>query len=88
MNLGPAAPHRRASFFRRRTTSRHSRRAMITDRPRWAISWPMTSAIALRLARCFRTSPQFWLGLQAAYDLSVAEAMFGSEIEKLQPIAA
>ncbi len=49
---------------------------------------PMTSDIALRLARCFRTSPQFWLGLQTAYDLSVAEARFGSEIEKLQPIAA
>lgn len=49
---------------------------------------PMTSDIALRLARCFRTSPQFWLGLQTAYDLSVAQARFGSEIEKLQPIAA
>src|ERR1700722_8336656 len=29
---------------------------------------PMTSDLALRLARCFRTSPQFWLGLQTAYD--------------------
>lgn len=48
----------------------------------------MTSDIALRLARCFRTSPQFWLGLQTAYDLSVAEALYGAEIEKLQPIAA
>lgn len=49
---------------------------------------PLTSDIALRLARCFRTSPQFWLGLQTAYDLSVAQARFGSEIEKLQPIPA
>jgi addiction module HigA family antidote len=33
---------------------------------------PMTSDLALRLARCFRTSPQFWLGLQTAYDLAQA----------------
>ena len=50
---------------------------------------PLTSDIALRLARCFRTSPQFWLGLQTAYDLSVAQARFGAEIEaRVQPIAA
>ena len=41
---------------------------------------PVTSDIALRLARCFRTSPQFWLGLQTAYDLSRAEAEVGAEI--------
>jgi addiction module HigA family antidote len=50
---------------------------------------PVTSDIALRLARCFRTSPQFWLGLQAAYDLSMAEAQFGAEIAaRVQPLAA
>ncbi len=42
---------------------------------------PVTSDIALRLAKCFQTSPQFWLGLQTAYDLSMAHAMFGAEIE-------
>ena len=50
---------------------------------------PLTSDLALRLARCFRTSPQFWLGLQSAYDLSIAQALFGAEIEaRVQPIAA
>jgi addiction module HigA family antidote len=50
---------------------------------------PMTSDLALRLARCFRTSPQFWLGLQTAYDLAVAQARFGAEIEaSVQPLAA
>jgi addiction module HigA family antidote len=50
---------------------------------------PVTSDIALRLARCFRTSPQFWLGLQTAYDLAQAEAEHGAEIEaRVQPIAA
>ena len=42
---------------------------------------PVTSDIALRLAKCFQTSPQFWLGLQTAYDLSMAHALFGAEIE-------
>jgi addiction module HigA family antidote len=42
---------------------------------------PVTSDLALRLAKCFRTSPQFWLGLQTAYDLSMAKARFGAEID-------
>ena len=51
--------------------------------------WPMSSDLALRLARCFNTSPQFWLGLQTAYDLSMAQAEFGAEIEaRVQPLAA
>jgi addiction module HigA family antidote len=50
---------------------------------------PVTSDMALRLARCFRTSPQFWLGLQTAYDLSLAQAQFGAEIEaSVHPVAA
>ena len=50
---------------------------------------PLTSDLALRLARCFRTSPHFWLGLQSAYDLSIAQARFGAEIEaKVHPLAA
>jgi addiction module HigA family antidote len=49
----------------------------------------MTSDLALRLARCFRTSPQFWLGLQTAYDLAMAQAQSGAEIEaSVQPLAA
>src|ERR1700690_2772671 len=50
---------------------------------------PVTSDLALRLAKCFRTSPQFWLGLQAAYDLSMAQARYGAEIEAhVQALAA
>ncbi len=33
----------------------------------------VTADTALRLARCFRTTPDFWLGLQADYDLHVAK---------------
>ena len=50
---------------------------------------PVTPDLALRLARCFGTSPQFWLGLQTAYDLAVAQACFGAEVEaNVRPIAA
>jgi addiction module HigA family antidote len=49
----------------------------------------VTPDIALRLARYFGTTPQFWLGLQAAYDLSVAEAAHGVWIEaRIRPLAA
>lgn len=37
---------------------------------------------ALRLARYFRTSPQFWLGLQMNYDLDVAEDALGSRLNR------
>jgi addiction module HigA family antidote len=50
---------------------------------------PVKPDIALRLARYFDTTPQFWLGLQAAYDLSVAEAAHGAWIEaRIRPLAA
>ena len=34
----------------------------------------VTADTALRLARYFGTDPRFWLNLQTAHDLSVAEA--------------
>jgi len=44
---------------------------------------------ALRLGRYFGTTPQFWLNLQSAYDLSVAIAAHGRRIaEDVRPIAA
>jgi addiction module HigA family antidote len=49
----------------------------------------ITSDMALRLARFFRTSPHFWLNLQSAHDLSIAQARFGAEIAaRVQPMAA
>jgi plasmid maintenance system antidote protein VapI len=43
----------------------------------------------LRLARFFRTTPAFWLNLQLAHDLSVAQAAVGRAIERdIHPIAA
>lgn len=37
---------------------------------------------ALRLARYFDSSPQFWLNLQAAYDLRLAEIASGKQIKR------
>ena len=41
---------------------------------------------AIRLGRYFRTDPRFWLNLQAAYDLSVAES--GNDYSKIGPRSA
>src|SRR5919106_4380303 len=40
----------------------------------------ITADTALRLARYFGTTPQFWMNLQANYDLEVAHDERGSEI--------
>ncbi len=37
---------------------------------------------ALRLARYFAVSPQFWLGLQMDYDLDVAEDEIGARLDR------
>lgn len=37
---------------------------------------------ALRLAKCFGTSPEFWMNLQLAHDVSVAISEHGAEIER------
>jgi antitoxin HigA-1 len=42
----------------------------------------ITADTALRLARWLGTTPEFWLDLQQAYDLEVAEQKAGEEIRK------
>ena len=42
----------------------------------------VTADTALRLARYFGTTPEFWLGLQSTYDLRVAEQATGAAIRK------
>ena len=42
----------------------------------------ITADTALRLARYFGSSPQFWLNLQAAYDLEVARRLSVERIER------
>ena len=40
----------------------------------------ITADTALRLARYFGTTPQFWMNLQANYELETASDLRGSEI--------
>lgn len=42
----------------------------------------VTAETALRLARFFDTTPQFWLGLQADYDLDVATDELGQRLDR------
>ena len=42
----------------------------------------ITPDTALRLAKYFHMSPQFWLGLQMDYDLDVAEDQYAEKIDK------
>jgi addiction module HigA family antidote len=42
----------------------------------------ITADTAMRLARYFGTSPQYWLNLQTAYDLEVAESRMAATIER------
>jgi addiction module HigA family antidote len=42
----------------------------------------ITVDTAMRLARYFGTSPQYWLNLQSAYDVEVAEREIRPQIEK------
>ena len=49
----------------------------------------VTADTALRLARYLATTPEFWLNLQTAYDLSMVRAELGARIERdVQPRAA
>jgi addiction module HigA family antidote len=47
----------------------------------------VTPDTALRLARYFDTTPQFWMNLQISYDLKQAEAEVGARVEReVQPM--
>ena len=49
----------------------------------------VTADTALRLARFFGTSPEFWISLQATHDLTKARAERGAAIERdVRPRAA
>lgn len=46
----------------------------------------VTADTALRLARYFGTSAQFWLNLQTQFDLRVAEKQAGKTLKKIEPL--
>ncbi len=48
----------------------------------------ITADTALRLARYFGTSAEFWMNLQAAYELHNACKQAGKELAAIRPSAA
>jgi len=48
---------------------------------------PVTADTALRLARYFGTTPVFWMGMQAQYDVEVAQDAKAAEIKRITPRA-
>ena len=48
----------------------------------------ITANTALRLARYFGNSPQFWLGLQRDYDLDIATETLGERLKREVQVSA
>jgi addiction module HigA family antidote len=47
----------------------------------------VTADTAVRLARAFGTSEQFWMGLQADYDLEEARSAAADDLRKIRRVA-
>jgi len=46
----------------------------------------ITADTAVRLARLFGNSEQFWLGLQSAYEVSLVKSERRDEIDQIKPL--
>ena len=49
---------------------------------------PVTAEMALRLGRALRQTPQYWLNLQTAFDLKVAQSELKDSLQAVRPLAA
>jgi addiction module HigA family antidote len=48
---------------------------------------PVTAELALLFGRAFNQSPQYWLNLQAAFDLKSAERQIGGRLRAVRRLA-
>lgn len=48
----------------------------------------ITSDTALRLGKFFKTSPQFWMNMQTAYDLKIEAKAKKAELDKIEAMEA
>lgn len=48
---------------------------------------PVTAEMALLFGRTFNQSPQYWLNLQASYDLKIARVHIGSRLAGIHVLA-
>jgi addiction module HigA family antidote len=51
-------------------------------------SRPITAELALRFARAFNQSPQYWINLQTNYDLKTAQTKWQDTLIKVKPLIA
>jgi len=49
---------------------------------------PVTPDTALRLAKFFGTTPQFWMNMQASYDLAIEAAAKREDIAAIETLRA
>lgn len=49
---------------------------------------PMTAELALRLGRALGQTPQYWLNLQSAHDLTVARTKMEDSLLAIRPLVA
>lgn len=49
---------------------------------------PITAELALRLGLALRQTPQYWLNLQAAYDLKIAQAELKDSLLAVRELAS
>jgi plasmid maintenance system antidote protein VapI len=47
----------------------------------------VTAELALLFGRVFNQSPQYWLNLQASYDLKIANANIGKRLADIHALA-
>jgi addiction module HigA family antidote len=45
---------------------------------------PVTAELALRLGRAFGQTPQYWLNLQATYDLKLAQIEIKDDLKQVR----
>lgn len=48
---------------------------------------PVTAELALLFGRAFGQTPQYWLNLQSAFDLKIAEKRIGSKLRNIRELA-
>lgn len=46
----------------------------------------VSAELAMKLSRLFGSSPEFWMNLQAQFDLGVARAKLGASLDALEPL--
>lgn len=49
---------------------------------------PVTAELALLFGHAFGQSPQYWMNLQSAYDLRIAEKKIGDRLRSLTEVTA